>query len=182
MSDIPTCQFVLLIGAGFTKDFGGYLVKDIDAPLWNDASKPVRDWILRQKKIAESKNESYHLEQIYDDSLTSLELKDQEKCAVRASIIQVFAQMDREIRDRLLNSPHQNKRIPSCVFSHFVSYFSGEQHHERGFLFIPVFPSTQWVEPDQDNRKEPHGETWTVPCTTLARLYDMTVVGVSNVG
>jgi predicted amidohydrolase len=45
-----------------------------------------------------------------------------------------------------------------------------------------VSPSAWAVEADHDNRKDPYGETWTVPYTTLARLYDMTVVGVSNVG
>jgi hypothetical protein len=45
-----------------------------------------------------------------------------------------------------------------------------------------ISPSAWAVEADHDNQKEPYGETWTVPYTTLARLYDMTVVGVSNVG
>jgi predicted amidohydrolase len=45
-----------------------------------------------------------------------------------------------------------------------------------------VSPSAWAVEADHDNLKDPYGETWTVPYTTLARLYDMTVVGVSNVG
>ncbi len=40
-----------------------------------------------------------------------------------------------------------------------------------------------WAVPaDHDNEKDPYGETWRVPYAKLATSYDMTVVGVSNVG
>ncbi|MGC8793933.1 MAG: carbon-nitrogen hydrolase family protein [Bryobacteraceae bacterium] len=43
-------------------------------------------------------------------------------------------------------------------------------------------PCAWAVEADHDDRRDPYGELWLRAYTTLARLYDMTVVGVSNVG
>ena len=47
---------------------------------------------------------------------------------------------------------------------------------------ILLSPSAWAVKPDHDNAKEPYGEMWRKSYTTLAKLYDITVVGVSNVG
>ncbi len=43
-------------------------------------------------------------------------------------------------------------------------------------------PSAWAMPPDHDNAAEPYGDLWRGSYTTLARLYDLTVVGVSNVG
>ncbi|MHC4294083.1 MAG: carbon-nitrogen hydrolase family protein [Planctomycetota bacterium] len=45
-----------------------------------------------------------------------------------------------------------------------------------------VSPSAWAMEADHDNEKQPYGENWKNSYTTLAREFDMTVVGVSNVG
>jgi len=38
------------------------------------------------------------------------------------------------------------------------------------------------MQADHDNQKEPYGDLWRGSFTTLADLYDITVIGVSNVG
>src|SRR5205823_4906247 len=38
------------------------------------------------------------------------------------------------------------------------------------------------VDADHDNDKDPYGKLWLDSYTELARLYDVTVIGVSNVG
>jgi predicted amidohydrolase len=43
-------------------------------------------------------------------------------------------------------------------------------------------PSAWAVEADYDNEREPYGALWRESYTKLAQLYDMTVIGVSNVG
>jgi hypothetical protein len=43
-------------------------------------------------------------------------------------------------------------------------------------------PCAWAVDADHDNEREPYGELWLRSYATLARLYGMTVVGVSNVG
>jgi len=47
---------------------------------------------------------------------------------------------------------------------------------------VLLSPCAWAVKPDFDHEKTPYGATWTKPYTELARLYDVTVVGVSNVG
>src|SRR4051812_9803213 len=43
-------------------------------------------------------------------------------------------------------------------------------------------PSAWAVDADHDNESEPYGQLWLDSYTELARLYDLTVIGVSNVG
>ena len=43
-------------------------------------------------------------------------------------------------------------------------------------------PSAWAVDADHDNAREPYGKLWLDAYAELARLYDVTVVGVSNVG
>ncbi len=43
-------------------------------------------------------------------------------------------------------------------------------------------PSAWAVDADHDNLRDPYGKLWLDSYTELARLYDVTVVGVSNVG
>lgn len=47
---------------------------------------------------------------------------------------------------------------------------------------IILSPSAWAVDADHDNAKDPYGKLWLDSCTELARLYDVTVIGVSNVG
>jgi len=43
-------------------------------------------------------------------------------------------------------------------------------------------PSAWAVDGDHDNSREPYGKLWRDSYTELTRLYDLTVIGVSNVG
>jgi predicted amidohydrolase len=45
-----------------------------------------------------------------------------------------------------------------------------------------VSPSAWAVPPGYDNGKQPYGQMWLESYTALAKLYDVTVIGVSNVG
>jgi predicted amidohydrolase len=47
---------------------------------------------------------------------------------------------------------------------------------------ILLSPCSWAVEAQHDNKEDPYGSSWKRSYTTLARLYDMTIVGVSNVG
>jgi predicted amidohydrolase len=47
---------------------------------------------------------------------------------------------------------------------------------------VILSPSAWAVDADHDNQREPYGKLWLDSYTELARLYDVTVVGVSNVG
>ena len=47
---------------------------------------------------------------------------------------------------------------------------------------VILSPSAWAVDADHDNARDPYGKLWLDAYTELARLYDVTVVGVSNVG
>ncbi|MBN9520204.1 carbon-nitrogen hydrolase family protein [bacterium] len=47
---------------------------------------------------------------------------------------------------------------------------------------VILSPSAWAVDTDHDNARDPYGKLWLDSYTELARLYDVTVVGVSNVG
>jgi predicted amidohydrolase len=47
---------------------------------------------------------------------------------------------------------------------------------------VILSPSAWAVDADHDNVRQPYGKLWLDAYTELARLYDVTVVGVSNVG
>ena len=47
---------------------------------------------------------------------------------------------------------------------------------------VILSPSAWAVDADHDNARDPYGKLWLDAYTELARLYDVTVIGVSNVG
>src|SRR5262249_51173562 len=47
---------------------------------------------------------------------------------------------------------------------------------------VLLSPSAWAVDADHDHAREPYGQLWRDSYTELARLYDLTVIGVSNVG
>lgn len=47
---------------------------------------------------------------------------------------------------------------------------------------VILSPSAWAVDADHDNQKQPYGQLWLDAYRELARLYDVTVVGVSNIG
>ena len=47
---------------------------------------------------------------------------------------------------------------------------------------VILSPSAWAVDADHDNTRDPYGKLWLDAYTELARLYDVTVIGVSNVG
>ena len=47
---------------------------------------------------------------------------------------------------------------------------------------VILSPSAWAVDADHDNARDPYGKLWRDSYTELARLYDVTVIGVSNVG
>jgi predicted amidohydrolase len=61
----------------------------------------------------------------------------------------------------------------SLVFGHAVARMGAQ---------VLLSPSAWAVEADYDNTAEPYGDLWLEAYTTLARLYGLTIVGVSNVG
>jgi len=71
--------------------------------------------------------------------------------------------------------------VDICADNFASSLVLGHSLARMGAQMI-LSPSAWAVVADHDNEQDPYGEQWRVPYTTLARLYDITAVGVSNVG
>src|SRR5262249_26286487 len=54
---------------------------------------------------------------------------------------------------------------------------------KQGNSFLAILSPSAWaVAADHDNTQEPYGRLWCDSSTRLARLYDLTVIALSNVG
>lgn len=71
--------------------------------------------------------------------------------------------------------------IPICADNFSSSLALGHSLARMGARMI-LSPCAWAMPADHDNATHPYGETWLNSYTQLARLYDLYVVGVSNVG
>jgi predicted amidohydrolase len=71
--------------------------------------------------------------------------------------------------------------IPICADNYWTSRAVGHVLCRMGAQVL-LSPSAWAVVPEHDETREPYGQDWIPSYTELARLYDATVVGVSNVG
>jgi predicted amidohydrolase len=71
--------------------------------------------------------------------------------------------------------------VTICSDNFSTSLVLGHSLARMGAQMLLV-PSAWAVRADHDNEAEPYGATWEESFTELARLYDLTVIGVSNVG
>ena len=71
--------------------------------------------------------------------------------------------------------------IPICADNYWTSRAVGHVLCRMGAQVL-FSPSAWAVVPEHDEEREPYGEDWIPSYTELARLYDATVLGVSNVG
>jgi len=71
--------------------------------------------------------------------------------------------------------------IPICADNFSSSLALGHSLARMGAQIL-LSPSAWAMEAEHDNEAEPYGATWRRSFTELTRLYDLTVVSVSNVG
>jgi hypothetical protein len=115
---------VLLTGAGFTRDFGGYLASE----LWAAISRrpEVRDHPELRKCVLEELN----YEALYDKVLSSKSYTDADK----ASLTQAIRKAYEEIHERICEADQRRRNTAAAVCRAFVAKFDGSGH-ERGFFF-----------------------------------------------
>ena len=90
----------LLTGAGFTKNFGGFLASEMWAAILN--YPPLRNTILRQRMLA---TESLNFEEIYDGVQEDPTLPAELKRIFADAILFSFEEMHRAWPDSLINKP-----------------------------------------------------------------------------
>lgn len=71
--------------------------------------------------------------------------------------------------------------IPICADNYWTSRAVGHVLCRMGAQVL-LSPSAWAVAPEHDEQTDPYGDDWIPSYTELARLYDTTVLGVSNVG
>ena len=71
--------------------------------------------------------------------------------------------------------------IPICADNFSTSLTLAHSLARMGAQML-LSPSAWAVPAEHDNQAQPYGETWRTSFSELARLYDVTVIGVSNVG
>ncbi|MBI4454766.1 MAG: SIR2 family protein [Acidobacteria bacterium] len=137
MAGIEICPVVLLTGAGFTKNFGGYVAREMLTEVRNKSSASLRAWI--------DSRPPGNFEALYDEALAA---QDQELAEEMGSaVFAAFKGMDDEIRSRIRNRYNSSVRRPSVVFGAFLSQFAGDQHRSRAFWFTTnqdVFVERGW--------------------------------------
>jgi predicted amidohydrolase len=81
----------------------------------------------------------------------------------------------------VVETPFGTIAINICADNSPNSLALGHSLARMGARLI-LSPCAWAVESDHDNAKAPYGDMWKDSYSTLARLYDMPVIGVSNVG
>jgi predicted amidohydrolase len=81
----------------------------------------------------------------------------------------------------VVETPLANIGIAICADNFPNSSVFGHSLARMGCNLL-LSPSAWAVDADYDNEKKPYGETWKRSYCLLGKLYDLTTVGVSNVG
>ncbi len=115
---------VLLTGAGFTRDFGGYLASEMWAAIFRRPE--VRD----HPKLRKCMLEELNYESLYDQVLSSKSYTDKDKASLTKAIRIAYQEMH-----ELICEPDQRRRTTAAaVCRAFVARFDGSGQ-ERGFFF-----------------------------------------------
>lgn len=103
-------QYSLLTGAGFTKNFGGYLAQDMWAQIFNH-SEISSDCELKEKLRTDFDYESF-----YYEVLESTRFSDQQKEIVKKVMFEAYKQLDEIVKDWIFNISMPLKQIYSSFF------------------------------------------------------------------
>ena len=115
---------VLLTGAGFTRDFGGYLASEMWAAIFR------RPEIRNHPKLRKCMLEELNYEALYDSILSSESFTDKDKASLTTAIRNAYQEMHENICD----ADQRRQTTAAAMCRAFVARFDGSGH-ERGFFF-----------------------------------------------
>jgi len=105
---------VLLTGAGFTKDFGGYLAGEMWSVIFNRTE--IQEYPALRRKMLEDRELNF--ERIYSDVIRpDSSYADNERTALTKAVRAAYGQMDDNICE------YKNKQKASALFQIFISRF-----------------------------------------------------------
>jgi len=121
-------ETILLTGAGFTKNFRGYLASEMWAAI---LSQPEinRDFDLRKEMLNE-----LDYEEIYDRIMKPDGYRDDQKSSFRTALSNAYQQMHEAICTEDVDPGHLNSAAAAC--RHLIRRFAGSKDKRtRGFFF-----------------------------------------------
>ena len=118
-------KFILFTGAGFTKNFGGFLADEIWAQIFNLSIIQSR---IRLIELMKNPGVLFDIEFIYQIVMDFKDYDDGDKNAIKFAIEEVFSKMDFNLLNGIDNSG-----IDINMVNNFINKFSTEQ--ERGIFF-----------------------------------------------
>lgn len=101
---IPSTRFILFTGAGFTRNVGGYLARD----MWAEIQLGLPDkycGILKEIK------REFDYEKLFQTVMKGVDYTKEEKVAFNKCVLDVYKNMDERVRDSVSNIPKLNFNI-----------------------------------------------------------------------
>ncbi len=130
MNCLPTgltvSKKVLLTGAGFTKDFGGFLASEMWSFIFNSPS------LDNHPRIKDILRHDFSYESVYHEVIENSECDDGEKNAIKEAVKSAYDMLDRNIRE----NKHRkvNRTGNSDSVKNFINRF-GAGSNSRSFFF-----------------------------------------------
>jgi len=120
-------RYVLLTGAGFTKNFGAFLAKEICSELFNNFQRQSSDR-LKELPLNDSDYESIYHQVINGD------YSDKEKTSINMAIFDVYHKIDKIVAEWTGRKDGAN---PVNIYgvNKFIERFSGQRPDTVGFFF-----------------------------------------------
>jgi hypothetical protein len=121
LEKINIYENILLTGAGFTRDFGGFLAEEMWAQIYNHPA------IRSCPRIALRMTTEFDYESIYNEVLKSEEYNESEKRAIRESVSEAYMDLEEEI-----SNPGNGASLSGI--KNMLNLFKG-QKNQTGFVF-----------------------------------------------
>ncbi len=123
LDKVEVCENILLTGAGFTRDFGGFLAKEMWTQIYNHPA------IRACPKVAQKMRTYFNYESIYNDILKKDEYDEHEKQAIRESVFEAYMALEDEISDQANFNRASISGVKNLLYK-----FKGS-HEQAGFIF-----------------------------------------------
>lgn len=117
-------KFILLTGAGFTRDFGGFLANEMWSWIFNDSK------IRKYPKLSNLLKNDFDYESIYYKLIDSKDFDEEEKKAITHTIRGAYRSLD----DKILVYKKGDQPVSISNVNQFIERFAGH-HNTKGFLF-----------------------------------------------
>ena len=119
-------ETVLLTGAGFTKNFGGYLAREMWSTIFNQPE------LQQYPNLTNCASQEFDFETMYDEVMKSANYSPKEKECLTRCIATAYRQM----HENICQHNPQSLAASSGVCSSILAYFAGRRSDQRcGFFF-----------------------------------------------